>query len=76
MFSKEVGREKHYETAVCHCGEIIHVEWESFEDILIPENKRIIERTITNVTPKKYRFLGDEYLLGLCDKEERRKNSE
>lgn len=72
--SHKNGRRRHYETAIFHCGEIIHVEWESYEDILIPEHKRIVEKTILNVTPKTFRFLGDEYLLNLCDEEERRKN--
>ena len=74
-FPKSTGRESHYETAICYDGEIIHIKWESIEDVSIPENRKISTNTIITVTPNKYRkLLGDECLLELCDKEERRKN--
>ena len=74
MFPKSTGRRSHHETTIEYDGEIIHVEWVAFEDILIPENREIIDKTIISVTPNKYRFLGDEYLLDLCEEEERRNN--
>lgn len=50
----------------------IEVEWIEHEDVLIPENKKIIDTYIVSTDSKILReAIGDKLLLELCEAKER-----
>ena len=50
----------------------IEVEWVEHEDILIPENKKIIDTYIVSTNNERLRrYIGDESLLIMCEVKEK-----
>ena len=50
----------------------INVEWVEHEDVLIPENKKVIDTYITSTDNEELRkTIGDDMLLKLCEAKEK-----
>jgi len=60
------GKEFDHETEIEIGEDKFTVEWVSYKDVLIPENKTIIDTYIKEVDPEMLKKYGDDKILTKC----------